>query len=41
MRFANTTDTTGRNHDDDEDERVKEIPVEYEPNTGIEFEVSG
>ncbi len=40
MRFANTTDTTGRNHDDDEDERVEEIPVEDEPNARMEFEVS-
>ena len=40
MCCANTTDTTGHNPDDDRDERVEEIPVEDEPNTRMELEVS-
>ena len=40
FRFAMVADTTGRNHDDDEDERVEEVPVEDEPNARMEFGIS-
>ena len=38
--FCRTTDTTSRSPDDDEDERVEEIPVEDEPNTRMESKIS-
>ena len=37
VRFANAADTIGRKHDDNENERVKEVPVEDEPNAKMEF----
>ena len=40
MRCASTTDTTSRSPDDDEGERVEKIPVEDEPNTRMESDVS-